>query len=195
MATPERPGLDWEPTSRYPVRLCGDRVELREWETRDRSAVADYARDPEVSRYLIRSAAELAAEPEMVLAEAHGHGASRTTYRLAVGLRNGGTAIGSALLDVESPRHHRAELGYILRREHWGQGLGTEIGRLLMAFGFEELGLHRLWATCHPDNRASARVLEKIGMIFEGKLRECYLGHDGRWHDALLYAAVRDGAA
>src|SRR5919201_3006207 len=98
MATPVRPGLDWEPTSRYPVRLRGDRVELREWEPRDRSAIADYARDPEVSRYLIRSAAELAAEPDLVLAEAPG--ARRTTYRLAVALRDGGAAIGSALLEV-----------------------------------------------------------------------------------------------
>ena len=61
---------------------------------------------------------------------------------------------------------------------------------LLIALGFE-LGMHRIEATCHPDNRASARVMEKNGMRFEGRMRHVQCVH-GQWWDALLYAVVVD---
>jgi L-amino acid N-acyltransferase YncA len=56
-------------------------------------------------------------------------------------------------------------------------------------FGFTDLRLHRIWATCRPDNQGSARVLEKIGMELEGQLRDHILIR-GQWRDSLLYAAI-----
>ena len=58
-----------------------------------------------------------------------------------------------------------------------------------MVFGFGELKLHRLWATCLADNTASARVLEKLGMQLEGRLRENEW-FKGRWWDTLHYAIL-----
>ena len=51
----------------------------------------------------------------------------------------------------------------------------TEAAQAMIAFGFEELYLHRIIGTCHPDNHGSIRVLEKVGMHYEGCL------HENRW--------------
>jgi RimJ/RimL family protein N-acetyltransferase len=59
----------------------------------------------------------------------------------------------------------------------------------MLAFGFERLDLHRIWAECVADNRASARVLEKLGMRREAHFRESGF-FKGRWWDSLVYAML-----
>jgi ribosomal-protein-alanine N-acetyltransferase len=185
---PSRDHLDWHPPSLGPVTLEGRRVVLREWTRADSDAVRAYADDPEVGRYLIRSPAELLAEPALAVAEAEA--SPRTEYAFAIVARETGAVIGGAEVYVDSVRHHRGEIGYILRRDVWGQGLATEVATLLLRFGFDDLRLHRLWASCDPANTASIRVLERIGLQHEGVLRHHYLAHDGTWRDAAIYAAI-----
>jgi RimJ/RimL family protein N-acetyltransferase len=185
---PRRDQLDWRPPERSRVFVTGKRVLLREWTPGDSEAVLAYAEDVAVGRYLIRGPAELKAEPALAVAEARKR--PRTEYALAGVYQETGAVIGSAGVYVDSVRHHRGEIGYVLRRDMWGQGLATEIAALLLRVGFDDLRLHRLWATCDPANKASIRVLEKVGMQCEGLLREHYLSHDGTWRDALLYATV-----
>jgi RimJ/RimL family protein N-acetyltransferase len=185
---PPRNHLDWHPPSLGPVSLEGQRVALREWTRADSDAVRAYADDPEVGRYLIRSPAELLAEPALAIAQAEE--SPRTEYAFAIVARETGAVIGNAEVYVDSVRHHRGEIGYILRHDVWGQGLATEVATLLLRFGFDDLRLHRLWASCDPANTASIRVLEKIGMQHEGVLRHQYLGHDSTWRDAAIYAAI-----
>lgn len=62
------------------------------------------------------------------------------------------------------------EIWYLINPESWGQGIATRAVRQLLQLGFSEMGLHRIWATCLPENPASARVLEKVGMRKEGFL-------------------------
>ena len=76
--------------------------------------------------------------------------------------------IGSTGLDVETA--HRAGTGYVLARDAWAQGYATEATRAMASLA-DQLGIGRLYALCHPDNRASVRVLEKAGLSFEGVLR------------------------
>ena len=59
----------------------------------------------------------------------------------------------------------------------------------MTAFGFDELGLHRVSSWCIADNVGSARVLEKVGLSLEGRLRENER-YKGRWWDTLLYAVL-----
>ena len=56
------------------------------------------------------------------------------------------------------------EIWYLVEPESWGKGIATESVNHLLNFGFGELGLHRIWATCLPENPASARVMEKVGV-------------------------------
>jgi ribosomal-protein-alanine N-acetyltransferase len=80
------------------------------------------------------------------------------------------------------------ELGYKLGREFRGRGYATEAGRAAIAHGFDELGLDRIVAVAWPENRASWRVMEKLGMTFVGPGR-----HYG--HESVLYEIRKAGSA
>ena len=83
------------------------------------------------------------------------------------------------------------ELWYLLDPACWGRGLGACCAGELVALGFGELQLHRIWATCLPENPASGRVLEKVGMRKEGFLKS-HLKIHGEWKDCFLYAMLRE---
>lgn len=65
-----------------------------------------------------------------------------------------------------------AEVGYVLNPDYWGRGIATEALSRVLEFGFEELGLHRIEAKFIEGNERSRRVMEKVGMTFEGVMRE-----------------------
>lgn len=97
--------------------------------------------------------------------------------------------IGTGGLNVVSKRHQCGEIGYLLDPAYWGHGFATEAARLLLEFGFTRLQLHRMEADTEPDNVASRRVLEKIGMRYEGCGRHTSLIR-GVWRDSARYAAL-----
>jgi [ribosomal protein S5]-alanine N-acetyltransferase len=76
------------------------------------------------------------------------------------------------------PTGHRAEMGYVLARDHWGRGLMSEAARAVADWALVQPGIFRVWAVTDVDNAASARVLEKAGMQREGVLRRWIL-HPG----------------
>lgn len=88
------------------------------------------------------------------------------------------------------PRHARAEIAYALARRCWNQGLTTEAVRALVAFGFSTMQLNRVEARCEIPNVASARVMEKAGMSFEGVLRQ-HMFAKGRYVDLKLYSILK----
>ena len=83
------------------------------------------------------------------------------------------------------------EIWYLIRPENWGKGIATEAVKQLLDLGFGELGLHRIWATCLPENPASERVLEKVGMRKEGFLVKNLKIH-GVWKSSFLYAMLAE---
>ena len=70
-----------------------------------------------------------------------------------------------------------------------GRGVGTAIARALLGVAFESLNLHRVMATCDPRNLASAAVLQKVGMTFEGQLRHTMQIRDG-WRDSSVFSVL-----
>jgi ribosomal-protein-alanine N-acetyltransferase len=83
------------------------------------------------------------------------------------------------------------EIWYLVNPEFWGRGIATEAVKQLLDFGFAELALHRIWASCLPENPASARVLQKIGMRREGFLINNLKIH-GVWKSSFLYAMLAE---
>lgn len=79
-------------------------------------------------------------------------------------------AIGLRLVQA----HRRAELGYWIGKPYWGRGYATEAARAVLRYGFETLGLNRIHAAHFTRNPASGRVMQKIGMTHEGRLRQHY---------------------
>ena len=86
--------------------------------------------------------------------------------------------------------NRRVELGYTISCAYWGQGLATEAVKEVIKFGFEKMELVRMEAVVLPDNPASARVLEKAGMQFEGLLHNYQIWH-GQPRDLQMYAITR----
>lgn len=86
--------------------------------------------------------------------------------------------------------HARAELGYWIGMPYWGQGYCTEAAQAVLRFGFDSLQLHRIYAHHFGRNPASGRVLQKIGMRYEGCLRE-HVSRWGRYEDLETYGVLR----
>ncbi len=102
-----------------------------------------------------------------------------------------GESLGTIGLYDYSTQHKRAEIGFELMKEHWGNGYMTEAARTIMDYGFNTLDLVRIEATVDSENLPSARVLEKLGFKHEGTMKKRFY-HDEKWHDELWYGFVKD---
>jgi RimJ/RimL family protein N-acetyltransferase len=108
----------------------------------------------------------------------HAEGATKHPHTtLAITLRDSGELCGSISLVIDC-RHQRAELGYWIGVAFWRKGICTEAAREVLRYAFEDLNLHRVHATHMTCNPASGRVMQKIGMMHEGQLREHYMKND-----------------
>ena len=110
---------------------------------------------------------------------------SRFVHAILLGSR----VVGNAELRLSGGNGRTGEVAYIVHPDVWGQGIATAAARQLVGLGFGEHKLHRIFATCDPRNEASARVLAKIGMTYEGRMRETMWIRDG-WRDSDLYAVL-----
>jgi [ribosomal protein S5]-alanine N-acetyltransferase len=171
------------------ANLASERIRLRPFEATDFAAVHAYASDPEVTRFSAWGPNDAAATRAFLDLAIQRQVAQAAHYNFAIVLRDSGELIGGCGIEVDSHQHHRASFGYSSARQWWGRGLMTEAAQLVMAMAFDSLDVHRLEATCHPDNIGSIRVLEKTGLSFEGQLRDHMLMR-GQWRDSLLYAAI-----
>jgi RimJ/RimL family protein N-acetyltransferase len=97
--------------------------------------------------------------------------------------------VGIVELVWRSELDRAAELGYVFHPDHAGRGLATEAATAVMEWGFNEFGLHRIYARCHSRNDASARLMTRLGMRQEAHHVESYLFR-GEWADQLVFAIL-----
>ena len=107
----------------------------------------------------------------------------------AIVIRGNNTLIGAIGLLINQ-RHETAEMGYWIGKPYWSNGYCTEAARVLLEYGFRDLGLNRLYANYFIRNPASGRVLEKIGMSYEGCLRQ-HMKKWGAFEDVNVYSILR----
>lgn len=86
--------------------------------------------------------------------------------------------------------NHSYEIGWVFHQDYCGKGYATEAAAAVLTYGFEEMGLHRVVATCQPENHASYRIMEKLGMRREGLFLQCIPYHD-TWWDEYSYAILQ----
>lgn len=84
------------------------------------------------------------------------------------------------------------EIGWVVHPRYHGQGYATEAALAMLRHGFETLGVHRIVATCQPENVASWRVMEKLGMLREAHFRKCFAVDESTWLDEYLYALLEE---
>ncbi|WP_433747595.1 GNAT family N-acetyltransferase [Falsibacillus pallidus] len=88
-------------------------------------------------------------------------------------------------------RHKRCEFAYWLGKEYWGNGYGTEAAKRMLDLAFNELNLNKVYAQAFAGNPGSWRVMEKIGMTYEGKLRQ-HVSRFDEYHDLVQYGLLRE---
>jgi ribosomal-protein-alanine N-acetyltransferase len=165
-------------------------VLLRPWRPEDAAATASWGADPAIVRWtgVPANYTEAAALAYMASAEA-----ARVAGRsLALAIADAGTSAVLGSCDIRRPDPEDpalGEIGYLLCEEARGRGLATRAVELLVSWSFRELGMGRVQALVHPDNRRSAGVLECLGFEREGRLRRYRPGDNGR-EDRFLYSAL-----
>ena len=158
-----------------------ERLVLREFTPEDLDELVRLRADPEVMRYIgeqSREKVEQRLQYYISHYEPHGFGMWAVVDKRTEAMVGW---CGLIFLD-ETPE---VEVGYGLARDYWGQGLMTEAARASLRYGFERAGLLRIVAVAMPENAASRRIMEKLGMRYE---KMAY--HYG--HDLVYYAIERD---
>ena len=155
------------------------------------SAYENFGSDPETMRYINFSpCSTLEGARKFVHMHTHGYIWNPDFYGWAITLD--GTLIGSiALFDVDLD-NESAEIGYTIGSRWWGKGYASEAVKAVVDFAFGQVGLHRIQASYHPDNKASERVLEKAGFQYEGTLKDAQKGLDGSFTDLNLCALLSE---
>ena len=116
---------------------------------------------------------------------------SREGVVFAVVLRRDAALVGCVGLTCD-PENSNAELGYWIGVPYWNRGYATEAARMVVAFGFAYFGLHRIKSSYFGSNPASGRVMEKIGMRYEGRRRE-QLFKEGRGFEDVVEYGILSG--
>lgn len=113
----------------------------------------------------------------------------RTVYRLAITIIPVDKVKGIIKFSRLSQAIREWEIGWAMHQDEWGKGYATEAAWHVMEWAFRELNVHRIAAYCHAANSASVRVMEKLGMHQNGKLRGTRWLH-GKWWDEYVYAIL-----
>ena len=116
---------------------------------------------------------------------------TRAHLTLAVAPREDPDALLGAVSLALALEHARGELGYWIAAPAWGRGYATEAARAMASHGFDALALRRVQARHFTRNAASGRVMQKLGMRFEGINRAAYRRW-GRFEDVAMYAVLAD---
>jgi RimJ/RimL family protein N-acetyltransferase len=167
------------------MQLHTERLLLRDYTLDDFDAVHVFASDPRIAEFVEWGPNDVADTQRFLVACSSAQTEpQRTKFTLAITVPEGGP-IGSVSLSLVSGK---GELGYVVAADCWGRGYATEASKAMLMFGMKDLGLPEITATCRPENVASARVLEKIGMSRIG-LRKADKLIRGQWRDSLVFTS------
>ncbi len=168
-----------------------EHLTLRKLREADLADLFAYASDPEVAKYVTwpvhKSVEDSKAYLRFVLSQ-------YDLGKLApwgITEKHSNTLIGTIDFVSWNVAQHSAEIGYVLSRSHWGKGIVTEAAQALLDFGFHHMSLQRIQARCLLQNIGSSRVMEKIGMQFEGVARSSIFV-DEQFHDLKIYAITKE---
>lgn len=168
-----------------------ERLILRPFVMADATAMYEnWARDPEVTKYVTWPAHSSVEITRMVLADWTASYASPDSYKWAIVLKSDGKLIGN--ISVVHLREHveACEIGYCMGKPWWGMGVMTEALKAVVDHLFEHVGMNRICARHDPRNIGSGRVMQKAGMTYEGTMRQVDRNNTGIC-DAAYYSILR----
>ena len=176
--------------SNFPT-LETERLILRKLRLEDAKDIFEYASDPEVSKYVTWETHKSIEDSINFIKSSLANYNKKEVIDWGIVYKENNKLIGTCgyfLWALE--QHSRAEIGYVIGKKYWGKGIMTEAVKEAIKFGFEKMNLNRIQAMCLPDNIGSYRVMEKVGMKYEGVIRE-YIYIKGKFQDLKLYSILR----
>ena len=165
------------------------RLHLRKLEPTDADAIFELFSDPDVTRYWSSPAMTDISEAVSFIGETIAGFRDGSLLEWGIVESETGLVIGTCAYASWDKSHRRAEIGFALRRDRWGEGYMKELLGAFIPYGFEELNLHRIEADVDPRNQPSVRLLEHYGFKKEGYMRERYI-LNGERQDAVYYALL-----
>ncbi len=167
-----------------------ERLLLRPHAMADADDLFEAFRDPETVRYGPHEPARTIRDAEAMIEIVAKNFELQKTIRFGFELKSEHKTIGWCDLHHIAPEHHRLELGYSLSPRYCGKGYMTEAVREIICFALEDMGFHRIEASCDPRNVKSIRVAERCGMMHEATFRENEICK-GEWVSNAIYAILR----
>ena len=171
-------------------RIESERLIIREWSESDFAPFLEIVNDPEVMRYIGPGLVWTQSQMEAFLGR---QSESVERHGFCVGALE--SKADGQLLGHCGIQHlgtgGDVEVGWWLARRHWGQGFGTEAGQAALTFAFDELDLAQVLAIAHSENKASRRVMERLGMQFQRRLKGGELDLPQLDAERVLYRILR----
>ena len=173
----------------YIPTLTLGKIKLRRILKTDIDDVYEYASDPATSEYLLWSPHPNKSYTKKYLD--HLDKKYRRGEFYDWGIEYDGKMIGTCGFTSFSIENNSAEIGYVLNKAFWGKGIAARVARMVMEYGFLELGLNRIEAKYMVENDSSSRVMEKCLMTSEGVLRSAVYSKN-KYRDIGVYSILRE---
>lgn len=174
-----------------PEVFTTERLAMRRPLLSDAADIHEYASDPEVTRYMEwRTHADTSQTVEFLKA-CETRWESGEEFCWVITVKSASRAVGAIAC---RGRGHAVDFGYVINRKLWGRGYATEAARAVTGWTMTLPGVYRVWATCDAENLASVRVLEKTGLLLEGRLRRSTIRPNISMvpRDTFTFAKTRD---
>jgi ribosomal-protein-alanine N-acetyltransferase len=169
--------------------LRTERLVLRRMEPEDAEAMLFLRSDPGTMQYLDREPLHTVGEAALFIRHITDALERNEGITWGMSLPDDPQLIGTIGFWRLEKQHYRAEIGYLLHPDFWGQGLVSEAISAVMNYGFDVMKLHSVEANVNPANQASVRVLQKAGFVQEAYFRENYF-FQGRFLDSAIFSKL-----
>lgn len=177
---------------RSPTPLETNRLILRPPANADLPDLLKANGDDEVTRFLPYDTWRALEDAEAWLKKTEARHACGEVQQYVLALKDSGKVIGACIVFAHDEKNACAEIGYVLGRDFWGNGLMKEAMTGLIDRCFNDLGLRRLEAFANPENVRSTRILDRLRFQAEGLLRSRWQTKDGYFADAAIYGILKE---
>ena len=171
------------------LKIEGKQINLRKLKKSDAPSIYQNAEDFDIARYTTLPHPYKLKNAEDFIKSTHQKIRKKKAFELGIELKENKEIIGMmSLMNIDCVNKN-AEIGYWLGKKYWGKKIMKEAVKLILNFGFKKLKLVRIYARVMHPNISSAKLLEKSGFHYEGRMRKTTL-RKGKWMDDLRYSIL-----
>lgn len=157
--------------SEFPILNC-KRILLRQISNNDAQNIFEYASDGEVTPFVKFETHKTIDDSLLFIQFAQAEYENKSSIIWAIELKEESKMIGTIDVRGFNNQHRCGEIGYVLNKKFWGNGITTEAMKAVIDYGFRQLNLNRIESHCEHENIGSWHVMEKCRLKYEGTLRE-----------------------